>query len=60
MVKIKLKPCPFCGDCDAYPDDSNEYNPFYFVVCDNCAAAGPASVSEDESIYAWNRRRGDD
>jgi len=47
-----LKPCPFCGEDNAWHDSDGE------VICADCGAMGPeiASIHRDDNAAAWNRR----
>ena len=56
----ELKPCPFCNCDRAYVVNraykvSGPYS-VYQVECFSCAARGPAALTEDKSIDAWNKR----
>lgn len=58
----KLKPCPFCGGIGTLFVETDEIG-YVFVTCapsDNgCGAAGPAEITKEEAIEAWNRRTGE-
>lgn len=56
-MNTELKPCPFCGEPEAYvvfPDE----NELYFVRCGNidCQAEGPVDLGESGAIERWNER----
>ena len=56
--KHKLKPCPFCGNCDAnwmrlLIDEDGEYR----VRCAKCNADGPIQKFKTLAIRAWNGRK---
>ena len=52
------KPCPHCGSTDLHLNySSTEDNKIrYFVVCNQCKAAGGAHLAEHDAIIAWNKR----
>ena len=70
MEKIKA-PCPFCG---ARPEEKNELGEpmmvvvphhsiegrvmAYTVMCQHCAAEGPAGDTIAEAVALWNKERG--
>ena len=65
VMKIELKPCPFCG-CEAdgphYSDGYGDtYAPHYWVECSNNACAVSMEMPEPEImiINAWNSRFSD-
>jgi Lar family restriction alleviation protein len=62
----ELKSCPFCGS-----DDLRKSNNFYFckkekqvkemvtfVQCNNCGADGPTIAYVEDTVKAWNERKG--
>lgn len=55
----ELKPCPFCGDDEAYFEgeypapDTSEWGA---VHCADCCAIGPYAPTQAEAIADWNRR----
>ena len=57
-----LKLCPFCGaKWNRLFVEKNEIGLFYVECSTNdygCGATGPAAISEDDAIEAWNRRAG--
>ena len=50
-----LKPCPFCGGVDIWPDITNSP---YGLYCDTCDSSGPPRSlgDSDDAINAWNTR----
>ncbi|RYC10140.1 Lar family restriction alleviation protein [Ciceribacter ferrooxidans] len=61
----KLKPCPFCGQSDAFVE-RRDFSSAY-VFCNACSAKGPTQYPEDNdgdedepggraAIRAWNKR----
>lgn len=54
-MKIKLKPCPFCG---GYPNveyaDSKKGQ--VYIACSECGAELNLYKNLDEAMQAWNRR----
>lgn len=55
-----LKPCPFCGEREAYIDDNYdsyyEKNPKVFISCGHCGARGEPTDHKETAIAMWNRR----
>lgn len=51
----ELKPCPFCGGGKR----QRQGDPWegFFIVCLDCAAAGPREDSIEAAISSWNTRR---
>lgn len=68
MSKMKLKPCPFCGETYARVMTAEEYfeeptrGHQSIVVCDylqgGCGAATGFHQYEQEAIESWNKRCG--
>lgn len=58
-MENELKPCPFCGRIGTLFVETDEIG-YVFVTCapsDNgCGATGPAEITEEGAIEAWNRR----
>ena len=55
MIKTKLRPCPFCGNCaDLTIMSLSDVR----VTCDCCGAEGPARRSATAAKNAWNDRDG--
>ena len=64
-VKIKLKPCPFCGNTkltvgsSAVIREDNDYDN-YAVCCDynkgGCGACSGYQLSRYEAVKLWNER----
>ena len=50
-----LKPCPFCGGVDIWPDITNSP---YGLYCGTCDSSGPPRSlgDSDDAINAWNTR----
>ena len=62
MVKLELKPCPFCGDVETevhqatkWTADDN-YNQ-WAVRCGWCGVLGPHCDTITKAVNAWNDRR---
>lgn len=53
-MKIKLKPCPFCGGYPnvEYVDDKTQV----YMVCSECGIEQDLYKSLDKALEAWNRR----
>jgi len=62
MAKVKLKPCPFCGNTDIaisfLPPGIKAYcyNAKGGFLDKGCYVNGPTRLTEKEAIKAWNRR----
>lgn len=66
MKTEKLKPCPFCGSNDLFPDYEDRCSLDEYVCwinCENCETDGPLSKWENSyneaeaaAIQAWNKR----
>ena len=63
MDDVKLLPCPFCGEADAFTERA-DFSSSY-VVCNNCLTRGPTCCQDDDdedepgkdaAIAAWNTR----
>ena len=52
-MKIKLKPCPFCGSADI---KISQYDGKNVVICLNCFCKNSGNVDLEKSIEVWNRR----
>ena len=54
-MKIKLKPCPFCGGYPnvEYVDDKKRQ---VYIACSECGAELNLYKNLDEAAEAWNRR----
>ncbi|MDX1150173.1 Lar family restriction alleviation protein [Sinorhizobium meliloti] len=59
----KLKPCPFCGQSDAFVERA-DFSSCY-VFCNSCSANGPIECQEADyeetpgeraAIRSWNKR----
>lgn len=54
MIKVKLKPCPFCGGkagvCRTSGDET------YHVVCRKCRVSTDSIPFMEQAIEAWNKR----
>lgn len=49
--KTDLKPCPFCGSDELqWPLHQR------WIVCAECLAYGPETLSEEQAIAKWNTR----
>ena len=61
MTEPKLKPCPFCGGKDVYPDTDGCMT---WVICISCGSRGKRFFNGREALKkasdAWNRRANDD
>ena len=53
--KIKLEPCPHCGESDDLIVDENNGGNFN-VLCQNCGARGGLERYKYKAIEKWNRR----
>ena len=53
-MKIKLKPCPFCGGHPnvEYVDDKTQV----YIACSECGIEQNLYKSLDMALEAWNRR----
>ena len=61
MNKIKLLPCPLCGE-EASIEHDYDYasHPWYYVECDRCGCKTEAHVDEngkEQAIKEWNTRK---
>ena len=61
--KIKLLPCPFCGNADLLDIPDDGYMGLYWVSCSNCGAEGPTTdahafpkTGKDLAKEKWNHR----
>jgi Lar family restriction alleviation protein len=58
-TKMKLLPCPFCGNKTILPF-SKDYElldyTVYLAKCDECGATTGNKCSEKEAVLAWNIR----
>ena len=57
----ELKPCPFCGSIyvnDTSPPEMGE-GCMNSWVCPDCAAVGPAALTEIDATNLWNTRTPD-
>ena len=56
--KLKLKPCPFCGDDEMLTcaNRDTEYGKEYSVFCSTCGTSGPVTSIESNAVELWNRR----
>lgn len=64
MAKMrKLKPCPFCGNSDAFVERADFSSAYVF--CNSCSAKGPTECQEADyeetpgersARHAWNKR----
>lgn len=59
-MKVKLKPCPFCGSTYVYKDFGTRQSEegleiIWEVYCNNCDAS-IKNEDADKAIEAWNRR----
>ena len=52
----ELKPCPFCGDANAYIAEDEMYDDFYRVHCIGCGCQTDYFETESDAAKAWNRR----
>lgn len=57
MTELKL--CPFCGEVPILAG-SDEGNPYWFVMCDNCGATVLGSADKNKAVESWNRRANGD
>lgn len=67
MIKIKLKPCPFCGgEAEIAYTNDNHHQPY--IQCKFGVFLAPKCVAQqrmweyrtdEEAIEAWNRRVGE-
>lgn len=53
MTTPTIAPCPFCGSHSTRLEES-DWGDGYYVRCDPCWAAGPASTDAPEAIDTWN------
>lgn len=51
----ELLPCPFCGSGDVEAFHSRTTRT-HWIVCNNCAGAGPDKVTQELAIMWWNTR----
>ena len=51
----ELKPCPFCGDPNIVITRVG-FHAVSMATCCGCGADGPARVSDEAAISAWNTR----
>ena len=61
MSKIKLLPCPLCGE-DAIIEHDYDYasHPWYYIECDKCGCKTEYHVDEsgkEQAIKEWNTRK---
>jgi Lar family restriction alleviation protein len=52
--KIKLKPCPFCGNKDV-----KQWGDFMTpdrIACEKCRSRGPMAENRNQAADFWNRR----
>lgn len=54
-LEAELISCPFCGAVRVFGATDNGYGRYY-VWCDECNAQGPARLTEEKAIAAWNAR----
>lgn len=66
-AKTALKPCPFCGEADAFAERGTLSSAY--VLCNRCGAKGPEACQEDDeeetpgeaaAIRHWNSRESRD
>lgn len=50
----ELKPCPFCGGSGYWRQGRCE--PSFYIACKKCETIGPATVTLETAITAWNTR----
>jgi len=59
----KLKPCPFCGQSDAFVERADFSSSYVF--CNSCSAKGPTECQDSDyeetpgeraAIRSWNKR----
>ena len=54
MIKVKLKPCPFCGGkAGVWQTGGAE---MYYVNCKKCRVTTDYLPSMEQAIEAWNKR----
>jgi Lar family restriction alleviation protein len=56
MSKIKLKPCPFCGDSNIHLEVCNDNVSPYSMCCYTCNTSGPQCDTKEDAEEAWNMR----
>ena len=56
--KIKLKPCPFCGEDEQITValEDTEHGKEFSVFCPTCGTDGPTGITERMAVELWNNR----
>lgn len=54
MMRMKVKPCPFCGSMDTGLTRNEFSTGRYYVECGKCRAQGPHVNDLDKAVDAWN------
>ena len=58
-MKAKLKPCPFCGDCNWHNIGTNKYRVYKLNHSPACFLDTTFMEEwEEDQIYKWNHREG--
>ena len=59
-MAVKLKPCPFCGNCAQMVAIGKDIHgaPKYQVYCEECNFGAESAYfsAKQDAINAWNRR----
>jgi Lar family restriction alleviation protein len=55
-MKIKLRPCPFCGGTETLCISHDVETGDPCVQCSWCGAMGPRTASTERAKDEWNRR----
>ena len=59
VKQSEIMPCPFCNQQNftLYTNGEEKKDLRYYLHCDYCDSTGPASVSSDAALKAWEHNR---